>query len=120
DADRAADVGGDAGRPRLAGAGSPARRRPAAGGGDRALQGGHGMRAMALAAGLGTRLRPITFDRPKPMVPVLNRSVMEHILRLLARHDFTETIANLHWFPDQITEYFGDGSGCGVSLTYSQ
>jgi mannose-1-phosphate guanylyltransferase/mannose-1-phosphate guanylyltransferase/phosphomannomutase len=75
---------------------------------------------MVLAAGLGTRLRPITFDRPKPMVPVLNRPVMEHILRLLARHGFTETIANLHWFPDLITEHFGDGSSCGVSLTYSR
>ena len=72
------------------------------------------MRAMVLAAGLGTRLRPITFDMPKPMVPVLNRPVMEHILRLLASHGFTETIANLHWFPDLIEEHFGDGSGCGV------
>jgi mannose-1-phosphate guanylyltransferase len=78
------------------------------------------MRAMVLAAGLGTRLRPITFDMPKPMVPVLNRPVMEHILRLLARHGFEETIANLHWFPDLITEHFGDGAGCGVSLTYSR
>src|SRR6185312_9978974 len=64
--------------------------------------------------------RPITFDMPKPMVPVLNRPVMEHILRLLARHDFTETIANLHWFPDLIEEHFGDGSSCGVSLSYSK
>ncbi|HKZ14514.1 MAG TPA: NDP-sugar synthase [Solirubrobacterales bacterium] len=78
------------------------------------------MRAMVLAAGLGTRLRPITFDMPKPMVPVLNRPVMEHILRLLARHGFTETIANLHWFPELIEEHFGDGSACGVSLTYSK
>ena len=54
------------------------------------------------------------------MVPVLNKPVMEHILRLLARHGFTETIANLHWFPDLIEGYFGDGSGCGVSLTYSR
>jgi mannose-1-phosphate guanylyltransferase len=77
------------------------------------------MRAMVLAAGLGTRLRPITFDMPKPMVPVLNRPVMEHILRLLAKHGFTETIANLHWFPDLIEDRFGDGSGCGVSLSYS-
>ena len=78
------------------------------------------MRAMVLAAGLGTRLRPITFDMPKPMVPVLNRPVMEHILRLLAKHGFTETIANLHWFPELIEEHFGDGSACGVSLTYSK
>jgi mannose-1-phosphate guanylyltransferase/mannose-1-phosphate guanylyltransferase/phosphomannomutase len=74
---------------------------------------------MVLAAGLGTRLRPITYEMPKPMVPVLNRPVMEHILNLLARHGFTETIANLHWFPDVIEGYFGDGSGSGVALTYS-
>lgn len=78
------------------------------------------MRAMVLAAGLGTRLRPITYEMPKPMVPVLNKPVMEHILRLLAKHDFTETIANLHWFPELIEGHFGDGSDCGVSLTYSR
>jgi mannose-1-phosphate guanylyltransferase len=78
------------------------------------------MRAMVLAAGLGTRLRPITFDMPKPMVPVLNRPVMEHILRLLARHGFTETIANLHWFPELIEGHFDDGSELGVELTYSR
>jgi mannose-1-phosphate guanylyltransferase len=77
------------------------------------------MRAMVLAAGLGTRLRPITFDMPKPMVPVLNRPVMEHIVRLLARHGFTEAIANLHWFPDLIKGHFGDGSRLGVELAYS-
>jgi mannose-1-phosphate guanylyltransferase/mannose-1-phosphate guanylyltransferase/phosphomannomutase len=74
---------------------------------------------MVLAAGLGTRLRPITFDMPKPMVPVLNRPVMEHIVRLLARHGFTETIANLHWFPELIEAHFGDGSEFGIELTYS-
>jgi mannose-1-phosphate guanylyltransferase len=78
------------------------------------------MRAMVLAAGLGTRLRPITFDMPKPMVPVLNRPVMEHILRLLGKHGFEQTIANLYWFPDLIESHFGDGSGCGVSLSYSR
>ena len=77
------------------------------------------MKAMVLAAGLGTRLRPITFDMPKPMVPVLNRPVMEHILRLLGRHGFNETIANLHWFPELIEAHFGDGVGCGVTLSYS-
>lgn len=78
------------------------------------------MRAMVLAAGLGTRLRPITYDMPKPMVPVLNRPVMEHILRLLAKHGFEQTIANLYWFPDLIEAHFGDGSGCGISLSYSR
>jgi mannose-1-phosphate guanylyltransferase len=78
------------------------------------------MRAMILAAGLGTRLRPITFALPKPMVPVLNRPVMEHIVRLLARHGFTETIANLHWFPETIQGHFGDGSRWGIDLSYSR
>jgi len=63
---------------------------------------------MVLAAGLGTRLRPLTNEITKPMVPVLDRPVMEHILELLARHGFDEVIANLHYFPDSIREYFGD------------
>ena len=78
------------------------------------------MRAMVLAAGLGTRLRPITFDRPKPMVPVLGRPVMEHIARHLAGHGFTETIANLHWFPETIEAHFGHGSAVGLKLSYSR
>jgi mannose-1-phosphate guanylyltransferase len=78
------------------------------------------MRAMVLAAGLGTRLRPITYTMPKPMVPVANRPVMEHILLLLARHGFSETIANLHWFPELIEERFGDGSDFGLELSYSR
>ena len=98
---------------------------PAPGRGDRALQAGDGtavsaMRAMVLAAGLGTRLRPLTYEMPKPMVPVLNRPVMEHILRLLARNGFTQTIANLHWFPELIEDRFGDGSASGVELSYSR
>ena len=75
---------------------------------------------MILAAGLGTRLRPITYELPKPMVPVLNRPVMEHIVRLLARHGFTETIANLHWFPETIEGHFGDGLEFGIQLSYSR
>src|SRR4051812_30435050 len=78
------------------------------------------MRAMILAAGLGTRLRPITYEMPKPMVPVVNRPVMEHIARLLARHGFSEVIANLHWFPELVRGHFGDGSAFGLELTYSE
>jgi mannose-1-phosphate guanylyltransferase/mannose-1-phosphate guanylyltransferase/phosphomannomutase len=78
------------------------------------------MKAMILAAGLGTRLRPITHAMPKPMVPVLNRPVMEHIVRLLAGNGFGEAIANLHWFPETIEGHFGDGSAFGVDITYSQ
>ena len=66
------------------------------------------MRAMVLAAGLGTRLRPLTYEITKPMVPVLDRPVMAHILDLLDRHSFDETIANLHYFPDSIREHFGE------------
>jgi len=63
---------------------------------------------MVLAAGLGTRLRPLTYEITKPMVPVIDRPVMEHILDLLAKHGFEEVIANLHYFPDSIKQYFGD------------
>jgi mannose-1-phosphate guanylyltransferase len=63
---------------------------------------------MVLAAGLGTRLRPLTYEITKPMVPVLDRPVMAHIVDLLDRHGFEETIANLHYFPDSIKSYFGE------------
>jgi mannose-1-phosphate guanylyltransferase len=74
---------------------------------------------MVMAAGLGTRLRPLTYEIPKPLVPVANRPVMEHILLLLRRHGFGPLIANLHWFPGRIRDRFGDGSGLGIDLTYS-
>jgi mannose-1-phosphate guanylyltransferase len=77
------------------------------------------MRAMVMAAGLGTRLRPLTYEVPKPMVPVVNQPIMGHILRLLPRNGFSEVIANLHWFPDTIRNRFGDGSALGVALSYS-
>ena len=66
------------------------------------------MRAMVLAAGLGTRLRPLTYEVTKPMVPVLDRPVMGHILDLLDRHGFEQVIANLHYFPESIKGYFGE------------
>jgi mannose-1-phosphate guanylyltransferase len=63
---------------------------------------------MVLAAGLGTRLRPLTNEITKPMVPVLDRPVMAHILDLLDRHGFERVIANLHYFPDSIKQHFGE------------
>jgi mannose-1-phosphate guanylyltransferase/mannose-1-phosphate guanylyltransferase/phosphomannomutase len=66
------------------------------------------MKVMVLAAGLGTRLRPLTYELPKPMVPVLDRPVMAHILDLLERHGYRDVIANLHYFPETIRGYFGD------------
>lgn len=77
------------------------------------------MKAMILAAGLGTRLRPLTEEISKPMVPIVNRPVMEHIVELLRQHGFQELYANLHYHPDVITRHFGDGSRWEVSLTYS-
>ncbi len=77
------------------------------------------MKTMVLAAGLGTRLKPITFKIPKPMVPVIDRPVMAHLLGLLARHGLADAVVNLHYYPDTIRNYFGDGSAFGVNLTYN-
>ncbi|MBL1174349.1 sugar phosphate nucleotidyltransferase [Pantanalinema sp. GBBB05] len=77
------------------------------------------MRAVLMAGGSGTRLRPLTCDLPKPMVPVLNRPIAEHILNLLKRHRITEVIATLHYLPDVMRDYFQDGSDFGVQITYA-
>src|SRR5258708_40136182 len=63
---------------------------------------------MVLAAGLGTRLRPLTYAIPKPMVPVLDRQLMAHVVDLLDRHGIDDVIANLHHLPETISDYFGD------------
>jgi len=77
------------------------------------------MKAMILAAGLGTRLRPLTEEISKPMVPIVNRPVMEHIVDLLAKHGFHDLYVNLHYHPDIIKRHFGDGAQWGLSITYS-
>jgi len=77
------------------------------------------LRAYIMAAGLGTRLYPLTGLTSKPMVPILNRPVMEHLLDLLHRHGTREAAANLHYHPDKIRAYFGDGSAFGVDLRYN-
>jgi NDP-sugar pyrophosphorylase family protein len=77
------------------------------------------LRAYIMAAGLGTRLYPLTGLTSKPMVPILNRPVMEHLLNLLHRHGALEAAANLHYHPDKIRRYFGDGSAFGVDLRYN-
>jgi mannose-1-phosphate guanylyltransferase len=76
------------------------------------------MRAMVLAAGVGSRLEPLTNQVPKPMVPVGNRPVLEHIFDLLQRHGITEVYSNLWYLPEQIRDYFGDGSKFGIKLQY--
>jgi mannose-1-phosphate guanylyltransferase/phosphomannomutase len=76
-------------------------------------------KAMVMAAGAGTRLRPLTFSVPKPMVPVANRPVLEYTLNNLRRHGITDLILNLHNHPDQIRNHFKDGSRWGVNIHYS-
>ena len=77
------------------------------------------MRAVLMAGGSGTRLRPLTCDLPKPMVPVLNRPIAEHIINLLKRNNITEIIATLYYLPDVMRDYFQDGSDFGVQMTYA-
>lgn len=77
------------------------------------------MRAVLMAGGSGTRLRPLTCDIPKPMVPILNRPIAEHIINLLRKHDITEIITTLHYLPDVMRDYFQDGSDFGVKITYA-
>jgi mannose-1-phosphate guanylyltransferase len=78
------------------------------------------MKAMVLAAGVGSRLDPLTTQLPKPLVPVGNVPVMEHIINLLSQHGIKDIIANLHYLPEKLIEYFGDGSAFGTKLTWHQ
>jgi len=77
------------------------------------------MKAVIMAGGAGTRLRPLTSNTPKPMLPVANRPMMEHILRLLKKHGFEDIVVTLAVNPQVITNYFGDGSEFGVSIAYA-
>jgi mannose-1-phosphate guanylyltransferase/phosphomannomutase len=77
------------------------------------------MQAVIMAGGEGSRLRPLTSNVPKPMLPVANRPLMEHIVNLLRRHGFTDVVATVQFLPSVIRNYFGDGSDVGVSLSYS-
>ena len=78
------------------------------------------MRVMILAAGLGTRLRPLTYVMPKPVAPVLNRPIVAWIADLIARHGFKEVVTNVSYLPEQIREVLGDGSQFGLEVTYSE
>jgi len=76
------------------------------------------MKAVVMAGGFGTRLRPLTAHLPKPLVPVGNIPIMEHMVRLLKKHGFTDLCVLLYFLPDTITGHFGDGSGWGVNMSY--
>jgi len=76
------------------------------------------MKAVIMAGGFGTRLKPLTINLPKPMVPMVNRPMMEHIVLLLKQHGITDLVCLLFYQPEKITSYFGNGGRFGVNITY--
>lgn len=72
-----------------------------------------------MAGGTGSRLRPLTIGRPKPMVPIINKPVLAHILDLLKHHNFSEVVITVQYMADHIEDYFGNGSGLGMLIHYS-
>ncbi|MDD4334007.1 MAG: mannose-1-phosphate guanyltransferase [Desulfotomaculaceae bacterium] len=76
------------------------------------------MKAVIMAGGEGSRLRPLTCGRPKPMVPVLNKPIMSHIIALLQEHSFSDIGVTLQYMPEAIRDHFGNGAGHGVNLRY--
>ena len=77
------------------------------------------VKAVILAGGEGTRLRPLTSNTPKPMMPLANKPMMEHIVNLLALHGFDEIVVTVAFLANQIRDYFGDGSDFGVTMRYA-
>lgn len=77
------------------------------------------MKAMILSAGYGTRLGSLTQQMPKPMLSLQGQPLLEYIISHLARHNFNQIAINLHFMPEVIQNYFGDGSRWGVELVYS-
>src|SRR5436189_7484 len=72
-----------------------------------------------MAGGEGSRLRPLTSNQPKPMLPLANKPMMEHIVALLKRHGFDDIVVTLAFMPNAIRTYFGDGSEYGVRMVYA-
>lgn len=77
------------------------------------------MKAVVMAGGSGSRLRPLTINRPKPMVPLVNKPVVVHILELLKRHGITDVVLTLQFMAEDIQDYLGDGSTLGMNIQYS-
>ncbi|MFQ6058664.1 MAG: sugar phosphate nucleotidyltransferase [Anaerolineae bacterium] len=77
------------------------------------------MKAVVMAGGSGSRLRPLTINRPKPMVPMVNKPVMAHIQNLLQRHGFTQMVVTLQYMAAVVQDYFGDGKEMGMDIAYS-
>ncbi len=76
------------------------------------------MKAVIMAGGFGTRIHPLTINLPKPMIPLVNRPIIEHIIALLKGHGITDLVLLLYHQPEEIKKYFGDGSEFGVHITY--
>src|SRR5581483_7138297 len=81
--------------------------------------GGVRVKAVVMAGGEGTRLRPLTSNQPKPMVPIVGKPCMEHILELLRAHGFEDVVVTVAFLPQAIRSYFGDGTNLGLNLQYS-
>src|SRR5207249_1494803 len=81
--------------------------------------GGADVKAVVMAGGEGTRLRPLTSNQPKPMVPIVGKPCMEHILELLRTHGFTDIVVTVAFLPQAIRSYFGDGENLGLNIEYS-
>jgi len=77
------------------------------------------MKAVIMAGGEGTRLRPLTSTAPKPMLPLANRPMMEHVVNLLRKHGFDEIVVTVAFLANHIKTYFGDGSEFGVTMSYA-
>ena len=77
------------------------------------------MKAVIMAGGEGTRLRPLTSNAPKPMLPLVNRPMMEHVIDLLVRHGIDEIVVTVAFMANSIRTYFGDGSEFGVKMVYA-
>ena len=76
------------------------------------------MKAVIMAGGFGTRIQPLTSSMPKPMIPLVNRPIMLHIVELLKKHNITELVMLLYHQPEVIKKFFRDGSDFGVRITY--
>jgi mannose-1-phosphate guanylyltransferase/phosphomannomutase len=77
------------------------------------------MKGIIMAGGEGTRLRPLTCNRPKPMIPVINRPVIEYAVNLLRQYSITDITISLFYLPENVVNYFGDGTFWDVSIDYS-
>ncbi|HMK97961.1 MAG TPA: sugar phosphate nucleotidyltransferase, partial [Acidimicrobiales bacterium] len=77
------------------------------------------MKAVIMAGGEGTRLRPLTYNQPKPLIPMANKALMEHVVALLREHSFTDLVVTVGFQANALQAYFGDGADFGVRMVYA-